>query len=100
MLTDAELDHIVKLARLEIAPETREHMKRDLSSILSYIDQLNSIDTSSVDPLFQVMGLENKLREDGTERSFEMNAELSRLLIDEAPAHDGRYLKVRNIKNS
>ncbi len=100
MLTDAELDHIVKLARLELVPEKREHMKRDLSSILAYIDQLNSIDTSSVEPLIQVTGLENQLRDDSSKRSFEMNEELSRLLIDEAPSHEARYVKVRNIKNS
>jgi aspartyl-tRNA(Asn)/glutamyl-tRNA(Gln) amidotransferase subunit C len=100
MLTDAELDHITKLARLQLTPASREHIKRDLTSILTYIDQLNAVDTSSVEPLFQVTGLENQLRSDGGERAFPMDEELSKLLIEEAPRHEGRYVKVITIKES
>ncbi|MEK9157655.1 MAG: Asp-tRNA(Asn)/Glu-tRNA(Gln) amidotransferase subunit GatC [Patescibacteria group bacterium] len=64
MLSDTELDHIAKLVRVSIAPERREQLKTDLSSILDYIEKLNQADTSSVEPLYQTTGLINATRDD------------------------------------
>jgi len=97
MLTDKELDHIAKLARVNVAPEKRETLKKDLSAILDYIEKLNKADTSSVEPLYQTTGLINVTRTDEPRQEFPMTEKLKELLIDQAPARKERFVKVKSI---
>ena len=94
MLSDKELDHIAKLARLEIRPEEREKLKKDLSAILDYIDQLNQADTSSVEPLYQTTGLLNSTRKD---EQHEPYTKIEELLIGQAPTRKDRFVKVKSV---
>lgn len=100
MLTDQEINHITKLARLELPEELRDRMKKDLSSILGYIEQLERVDTAGVEPLYQVTGLQNGVRPDGGKRQWVMDDVLSALLIEQAPHHRERYVQVKAIKSS
>ena len=97
MLSDQELDHIAGLARIRVPDEKREQLKKDLSSILDYINMLNSADTSSVEPLYQTTGLMNATRPDEPRQEFPMNAELEKNLLDQAPARKDRFIKVKSI---
>lgn len=98
MLTDKEVDHIAKLARIELSAESRENIKKDLSSILEYVNQLESVDTAGVEPLYQVSGLQNVVRPDEHKGDWPMNTELAELLAGQAPhKHDG-YVKVKSVK--
>ncbi|HWG49408.1 MAG TPA: Asp-tRNA(Asn)/Glu-tRNA(Gln) amidotransferase subunit GatC [Candidatus Acidoferrales bacterium] len=54
MITDKDVSYVADLANLELTPEERERMVKDLGSILSYIERLNELDTSSVAPMAQV----------------------------------------------
>ncbi len=63
-LTTAQVLHIAKLARLELTSEEVNKMTKELSSILGYIEMLNEVDTSTVEPTAQVTGITNALRED------------------------------------
>lgn len=63
-LTKEQVLHIAKLARLTLTSEEVEKMTKELSSILNYIEILNEVDTSSVEPTAQVTGLTNALRKD------------------------------------
>lgn len=99
MLTDKEIEHIAKLARLELDQTHREKFKKELSSILSYVDQLNEVDVAGVQPLYQVTGLTNQTRPDEHRRDFAMDEALADLLIGQAPAHEGRLVKVKSVKN-
>lgn len=98
MLIDHEVDHIVKLARIELSPELRERMKKDLSAVLDYIALLEKADTSGVEPLYQVTGLQNQTRLDKHRGDWPMDKGLSDLLIEQAPHHEDRYLKVKSVK--
>ena len=40
--------HVARLARLDLSEDEVEHMKRDLSSILEYVEELSALDTSQV----------------------------------------------------
>jgi aspartyl-tRNA(Asn)/glutamyl-tRNA(Gln) amidotransferase subunit C len=53
-VTDKDVAHVADLANLELTPEERSGMLRDLNSILEYIERLNELDTSSVPPMAQV----------------------------------------------
>ena len=97
MLSDTELDHIAKLARVQIPQERRDALKKELSSILDYIEQLNQADTSSVEPLYQTTGLVNATRPDEPRKEFSMDEKLEKLLLDQAPARKERFVKVRSI---
>ncbi len=99
MLTDHEIDHIAKLARIELDHEHKERLKKDLSSVLDYIAVLDKADTSGVEPLYQVTGLNNQPRVDEHRADFGMDEKLSDYLIGQAPMHEGRLLKVKTVKN-
>ncbi len=49
-LTTEEVQHIAKLARLELTDEQREHYREQLSAILDYIAKLRTLDTTDVPP--------------------------------------------------
>src|SRR5579863_6672169 len=53
-VTDKDVAYIADLANLELTPEERSGMLRDLNSILDYIDRLNELDTSNIEPMAQV----------------------------------------------
>lgn len=63
-LTRDQVLRIAQLARLTLKQEEIDTMTKELSSILTYIDVLNEVDTSSVEPTAQVTGLTNTLRDD------------------------------------
>jgi aspartyl-tRNA(Asn)/glutamyl-tRNA(Gln) amidotransferase subunit C len=53
-VTDKDVAYVADLANLELTPEERTSMVRDLNSILDYMDRLNELDTSKVPPMAQV----------------------------------------------
>ena len=63
-LTEDQVRHIAKLARLQISEEEVKKFSKELTSILTYIDMLNELDTEGVEPTAQVTGLTNVYRKD------------------------------------
>jgi len=63
-LTEDEVRHIAKLARLRLSADDVKKLSKELTSILEYIDVLNEVDTDGVEPTAQVTGLSGVLRED------------------------------------
>ena len=63
-ITIKEVEHVARLARLELTEEEKEQMRAQLDSILSYIEKLNELDTSAVDPTSHVLPMKNVFRED------------------------------------
>lgn len=61
-----DVKHIAKLANLPLSSEEEEKYTQQLSRILEYVNQLDSIDTSNIKPTFNVSGQENVMREDKT----------------------------------
>ena len=68
MLTDKEIQHIAKLARIDLTKQEKTKFKKELSSILDYIKQLNKLDTEGIEPLYQAGGIVNALRKDEPEK--------------------------------
>lgn len=52
-VTEKDVQYVGDLANLELTPAERERMVRDLNSILDYVDVLNELDTSNVEPMAQ-----------------------------------------------
>ena len=53
-VTEKDVTDVADLASLELSADERTGMVRDLNSILDYIDRLNQLDTSKVEPMAQV----------------------------------------------
>lgn len=63
-LTKDQVKKVAKLANLPLTAEEEEKYAEQLSAILEYVEQLNSADTSNVEPTFNVSGQENVMAED------------------------------------
>lgn len=63
-LNIVQVQKVAKLANLTLTSEEEEKFASQLSNILGYIDELESVDTSDVPPTFNVAPKENVLRED------------------------------------
>ncbi len=70
MLTQEEVEHVARLARLELAPDEMETMRRQLSGVLEHINRLNEVDTSAIPPTAQIFALQDVLREDNPRPSY------------------------------
>jgi aspartyl-tRNA(Asn)/glutamyl-tRNA(Gln) amidotransferase subunit C len=63
-VTLRDVEHIARLAKLEFTEAEKEMFTHQLNSILAYVEQLNKLDTSSVEPLSHVIEFQNVFRED------------------------------------
>lgn len=93
-LTKKEIEHIAKLARLDLTEAELEKYGGQLSGILDYIDQLKEVDTTGVEPTAQVTGLENVLREDEVDEWDEAERELA---LRDSPDREDRFIKVKKV---
>jgi aspartyl-tRNA(Asn)/glutamyl-tRNA(Gln) amidotransferase subunit C len=55
-VSEKDVAYVADLANLELSAEERSGMLRDLNSILDYVERLNELDTSKVEPMAQVSG--------------------------------------------
>ena len=63
-IDESTMDNLEILAKLSLSENERESAISEMEKILSYVDKLGELDTSDVEPLIQVMPVENVLRED------------------------------------
>ena len=63
-ITIAEVEHVANLARLVFDEEEKEKLAQQLAGILDYIEQLNELDTESVDPTSHAIPVKNVVRPD------------------------------------
>ena len=99
MLTDKEIRHIADLARITLTPEKEGIYRKELSAVLRYVEQLDGIDASGVEPLYQTTGLMNALRADTHRNVFADDRKLGDFLVRQAPEREGSYVKVKAVMN-
>lgn len=63
-ITDETIEYVSILAKLALSGEEKEQAKRDMGRMLDYIDKLNELDTTGVEPMSHVFPVENVFRED------------------------------------
>ena len=63
-ITTDDVHHLAQLSSLQLSDSEVENLRADLENIINYINQLNEVDTSGVEPTYQVTGLENVWRSD------------------------------------
>ena len=64
VIDDATIEYVGILAKLELSDEEKEQAKKDMASMLDYIDKLGELDTTGIEPMSHVFPVENVMRED------------------------------------
>ena len=64
VISDDTMEYVGILAKLELSPEEAESAKKDMEDMLDYIDLLNELDTTGIEPMSHVFPIENVFRED------------------------------------
>lgn len=91
-ITDQLVDNLADLSRLEFDAEQKVVIKSDLQKIIQFMEKLNELDTTGVEPLLHISTRTNVLREDEVKGSIEREEGLKN-----APATDGTFFEVPKV---
>ena len=94
MITEEEVKHVAKLARLGLSESEVRKFQKELSSILNYFEKLEQADFSGIQTTSRSIKIENVLRNDAENRD---SREISKKLLDLAPKTEKGYLKTKPI---
>lgn len=89
---DIDVDKVAVLSRLTIPPEEKDAMKRELSAIVAFADQLQAIDTEGIEPTAHVLPLRNVFREDEVRESTGRD-----VLLANAPSRADGFVTVPRV---
>ena len=64
IISDETIEYVGILAKLELSDEEKEQSKKDIVSMLDYIDKLGELDTTGIEPMSHVFPVQNVFRED------------------------------------
>lgn len=92
VLTQDQVRHVAKLARLKISDDEAAMFTEQLGAILHYVAQLNEVDTESVEPLAHALPVHNVFREDEVRPSLSNDEALKN-----APHRDGEFFAVPKV---
>ncbi len=92
MITREVVDHVTRLARLELPEAEKERMRVELDRIIAYIDKLRALDTEGVEPTSHAVPLVNVMREDEVEPCPGQEA-----MLRNAPEREDAYVRVPRI---
>lgn len=87
-----DIEKVAKLARLELSEEEKEIFGSQLEQVLTYMEQLNRLDTTGVEPTSHAIAIQNVFREDKAKSSF-----LKDEVLGIAPDEEGGHFKVPRI---
>jgi len=88
-ITGKVVEYVAHLARLELGSEEIDLYTQQLDRILAYMDQLNSLDTTGIEPTTHAIPLVNVFREDTVQHTFQAEE-----AVGNAPARVGPFFKV------
>lgn len=89
-----EVLYIAQLSRLELTEAEVEKFRTQLSSILEYVDQLQKVDTTGIEPISQITGLQNITRADLMHQSEE---EVRNAIIKQFPKRKGDLMETLGV---
>jgi aspartyl-tRNA(Asn)/glutamyl-tRNA(Gln) amidotransferase subunit C len=92
-MAELSRDDVLKLARLDLSEEEIDEYRSELTSILGYVEQLQSVDVKGLKPTNQVSGLINVMRADDINDYGYKTAEL----LKNVPVTQDNQLKVKRM---
>ncbi len=90
-----DISRVAKLANLPLSDQEKEKLQKEIEETLTYVENLNEVDTKDVEPTSQVTGLENILREDEIKPSLSQEDALK----NSKSTYNG-FFKVKGILNN
>jgi aspartyl-tRNA(Asn)/glutamyl-tRNA(Gln) amidotransferase subunit C len=81
-----DIEKVARLARLELSEEEKETFGNQLEQILSYMEKLNRLDTTGIEPTSHAIPIHNIFREDEVKSSFPQE-EVLKIAPDEGDGH-------------
>ncbi len=91
-LTREDILKLARLARLHLSDQEVDQFQTEISAILGYVEQLQSVDVTDIEPTYQVTGLTNVMRPDEV-RDYASADEL----LKNAPTTEKGYIKVKRM---
>lgn len=91
-ITKEDVEYVASLAHLAPDEATKQRLVKELGAILEYMDKLNELDTSDVEPTMQAVPRTNVFREDVAQTSLDRDEALKN-----APKTDGEFFLVPRI---
>lgn len=92
----AAVDHVARLARLDLSEAERERMQEELTTILQHVERIQALDLDGVEPTTHTVHLRNVTRPDEVEPSLPQQVALAN-----APAvEDGRFVVPRIVEDA
>lgn len=91
-ITLAEVEHVARLARLDLSEADKERMRSQLDAILTYIDKLRALDTDDVEPTSHAIPMVNVMRGDEVRPCLPTEA-----MLANAPEREGDFFRVPRI---
>ena len=92
MITIKDVEHVAKLARLELTEEEKEKFTKQLGDVLKHVDAMNEVDTSNVEPMAHAIDFVNVMREDEVKQDFTREE-----MLKNAPEEEDGFFKVPRI---
>ena len=92
MITIKDVEHVAKLARLALSEEEKEKFAPQLNAVLEYVDELNEVDTTGVEPMAHSIKISNVMREDVVKQEFTREE-----MLQNAPEEEDGFFKVPKI---
>ena len=86
------VDKLANLAKLKFNATEKEEIKNDLQKMIAFVEKLNELDTTGVEPLLHMTNEVNVLREDEVRGSVTREEALRN-----APLHDEQFFKVPKV---
>ena len=93
-ITQKDVEHVARLARLALTDAEKERFTTQLGSILGYIEKLNELNTDGVEPTSHALPLSNVWREDRRETGTLGSPEE---ILANAPQREGPFFKVKKV---
>ena len=94
VISDETMEYVGILAKLSLSPQEKEEAKKDMSRMLDYIDRLNELDTSEVEPMSHIFPVNNVFREDVVENGDDRE----NMLANAPQKKDGAYMVSKTIE--
>ena len=94
IISDETIEYVGILAKLQLSEEEKEQAKKDMGSMLDYIDKLGELDTTGVEPMSHVFPVKNVFREDVV-----TNGDMREDILKNAPGEkDGMFVVPRTFE--
>ena len=91
-ITKQDVEYVAALAQLSPDEETKERLVKEMGEILAYMDKLNELDTTNIEPTMHAIPTTNVFRGDAVTPGLERGEALAN-----APKSDGEYFLVPRI---